>query len=621
MKNDCKTLNAKTDFLRCLEDHVILFDGAMGTMIYERGIYVNQCYDALNLQKPDLILGIHRDYADAGADVLTANTFGANRFMLKKHGFEENTADINRRGAELARQVAGNLLYVAGSMGPPPDRMEPFGKLSAEDIRTAYHEQAEALLSGGADLLILETFSDLTMITEIIHELKKFYPEVPLIAQMTVDADGRTLLGSPPEIFSAGIVNAGADVVGVNCSLGPNRMLQVAEKLIQISPIPVSAMPNAGLPQRVDGRNIYFSSPEYFSEYTRRFVQAGVRVVGGCCGTTPDFIRSMRKALQSIQPRKRIQITPVTSDYNPDLDLIPMAKKSRFAEKISRGEFVTTVEIVPPQGTDHLKAVEQSRILFEAGVDAINIPDGPRALSRMASSYLSLLIQQETGGEAIQHFTCRDRNLLGMIGDFLGAYAAGIKNILIITGDPPKMGTFPDASAVFDLDSIGLTRVAYTLNQGRDLGGNILKKATGFYIGVGTNPGAVNLEEEIRRLEEKKNAGAEYIMTQPVFDAEEFLQFLNKIKYLNLPVIAGIWPLVSIRNAEFIKNEVPGAHVPDIVMDRLYKTESKEEARETGLSIARETLKELRPYIAGAQISMPFGNVKYPLDVLKEVLS
>ncbi len=620
MNNVCEKMNKKTDFLSCLEDHVILFDGAMGTMIYERGVYINQCYDALNLHKPDLILGIHRDYADAGADVLTTNTFGANRFMLKKYGYEDKTVEINRRGAELARQVAGDLLFVAGSLGPPPDRMEPFGKLSVEEIREAYHEQAEALLAGGADVLILETFSDLAMIREIIIEIKRKFPSITLIAQMTVDAEGRTLLGSPPEIFTAEIVKAGANIVGVNCSLGPNRMLDVAERLIRISPVPVSAMPNAGLPQRVDGRNIYFSSPEYFSEYTRRFVQTGVRVVGGCCGTTPDFIRSMQKALQSVQPRKRIEISYTVPDYNPDIDLIPVAKKSRFAEKISRGEFVTTVEIVPPQGADPVKAIEQSRILYEAGVDAVNIPDGPRAQSRMASSYLSLLIQQEAEGEVIQHFTCRDRNLLGMIGDFLGAYAAGIKNILIITGDPPKMGTFPDASAVFDLDSVGLTRVAHTLNQGRDLGGNILKKATGFFIGVGANPGAANIEEEIRHLEDKKNAGAEFIMTQPVFDAEEFIRFVDKVKFLNLPVIAGIWPLVSIRNAEFIRNEVPGAHVPDSVMDRLYKSGSKEEAREIGLSIARETLKDVSSYISGAQISMPFGNVKYPLEVLKEVL-
>jgi homocysteine S-methyltransferase len=398
-------------------------------------------------------------------------------------------------------------------------------------------------------------------------------------------------------------------------------MLEVAERIFRISPIPVSAMPNAGLPQRVDGRNIYFSSPEYFSEYTRRFVQVGVRIVGGCCGTTPDFIRSMRNALRSIQPRKRIEITSLPPQHDKDVNLIPTSKKSHLAEKISRGEFVTTVEIVPPQGPDSKKAVEQSRILFEAGVDAINIPDGPRALSRMASSYLSLIIQQETGGEAIQHFTCRDRNLLGMVGDFLGAYAAGIRNILIITGDPPKMGTFPDASAVFDVDSIGLTRVASILNHGRDLGGNVLKKATGFFIGVGANPGAINLEQEIRRLEEKRDAGAEYIMTQPVFDPEIFLTFMDRIRHIKLPVIAGIWPLVSVRNAEFMNNEVPGAHVPDWVMERLKRTRSKEEARETGLTIARETLKILKPRIQGAQISMPFGNVKYPLEVLKEVLS
>ncbi|MDD3806832.1 MAG: bifunctional homocysteine S-methyltransferase/methylenetetrahydrofolate reductase [Candidatus Marinimicrobia bacterium] len=614
------TREVSQDFLSCVQDHVVLFDGAMGTMIYERGVYINQCYDALNLQRPELILGIHQDYAAAGAEVLTTNTFGANPFFLKKHGFEDRFEEINQRGAELARHVAGDSLFVAGSMGPLPDRMAPFGKLTREDIHTAYRKQAEALLKGGADLLILETFSDLIMLVEIIRILKEAFPTTPLIAQMTVDNEGRTTLGSPPEIFTPEIIKVGADVVGLNCSLGPSKMLDVIERMIRISTIPVSAMPNAGLPQRVDGRNIYFSSPEYFSEYTRRFVQAGVRIVGGCCGTTPEFIKSMKNALYSIQPRKRIEISFPPTPPAEEVKQISTEKKSHFAEKICRGDFVTTVEIVPPQGPDPKKAVEQSQILFEAGVDAINIPDGPRAQSRMASSYLSLIIQQETGGEVIQHYTCRDRNLLGMVGDFLGAYAVGIKNILIITGDPPKMGTFPDAAAVFDVDSVGLTRVASILNKGRDLGGNTLKKATGFFIGVGVNPGAINIEEEIHHLEDKKKAGAEFVITQPVYDPDKFFSFLERIKHLNLPVIAGIWPLVSVRNAEFINNEVPGASVPQKMIERLKRTQNKEEAREIGLSIAREILKILKPYVQGVQISMPFGNVKYPLEVLKEVL-
>ncbi len=437
---------------------------------------------------------------------------------------------------------------------------------------------------------------------------------------MTIGNDGNSLFGTPPELFASKMVQWGADVIGINCSVGPKPMLDALEMMKDVVEVPISIMPNAGTPVNVEGRNIYLASAEYFAEYTKRFIQAGATIVGGCCGTDPTFIKQMRKAVQSIQPKKVIHKNIRVKTTEKKVEAVPTCDKSDFSKKICNEEFVTSVEIVPPRGTDPQVPIEQAKLFKEAGVDAINIPDGPRALSRMGASYLSLLIQQKAGIEVILHYACRDRNLLGMVGDLLGAYAAGINNVLLITGDPPKMGTYPDATAVFDVDSIGLTNVVNYLNSGYDLGGNPIDKPTGFFIGVGVNPGAIDLDYEIRRFEWKVKAGAEYAITQPVFDNELFFQFMKRIEHVKIPIIAGIWPLVSVRNAEFMNNEVPGASVPDQVMKRMYATKSKEEARETGLEIARETIRELRSEIAGVQVSMPFGKSKYPLDVLKEVL-
>jgi homocysteine S-methyltransferase len=437
---------------------------------------------------------------------------------------------------------------------------------------------------------------------------------------MTIGNDGFSLFGTPPELFAHKLMQWGADVAGINCSVGPKPMLDALEKMTGVVNIPISIMPNAGTPVDVEGRNIYLSTADYFAEYTRRFIHAGARIVGGCCGTDPSFIKEMRKAIQSIQPRNIITKIVEIKTEEKLIQSVPRCEKSNFARKICNGEFVTSVEIVPPRGADPSIPIEQAILFKEAGIDALNIPDGPRALSRMGAPYLSLMIQQQAEIEVILHYACRDRNLLGMVGDLLGASAAGIKNILLITGDPPKMGTYPDATAVFDVDSIGLTNVVTHLNSGFDLGGNPIDKPTAFFTGVGVNPGAIDLDYEIRRFEWKVKAGAEFAITQPVFDNELFYKFLKRIAHLKIPVIAGVWPLVSIGNAEFMNNEVPGASVPDHIMKRMYATKTKEEARETGIEIARETIRELKRDIAGVQVSMPFGKSKYPLDVLKEVL-
>jgi methionine synthase / methylenetetrahydrofolate reductase(NADPH) len=606
-------------FLEYLKKNIVLFDGAMGTELYNRGIFINSCYDELNLTRSKLIQEIHKAYVTAGADVIETNTFGANRLKLQKHGLEDKIYDINFRGATIAREAAGEDLYVAGAIGPLNLRLEPWGPLSEAEAQEIFLEQAKGLIDGGVDMFILETFSDLHLIQQALQALKTKY-EIPVIAQMTIGNDGNSLFGTPPEMFAAKLAHWGADVVGINCSVGPKPMLDALEKMNEIATVPISIMPNAGTPVNVDGRNIYLATAEYFGEYARRFIQAGAGIVGGCCGTDPSFIKEMRKAIQSIQPRKLIQKPLEIKTSKIKIPVIPTSEKSNFAKKICNRQFVTSVEIVPPRGTDPSIPIEQAKLFKSYGVDAINIPDGPRALSRMGAPFLSLMIQQQAGIEVILHYACRDRNLLGMVGDLLGVYAAGIKNILLITGDPPKMGTYPDATAVFDVDAIGLTNVVSSLNSGFDLGGNPIEKSTGFFTGVGVNPGAIDLDYEIRRFEWKVKAGAEYAITQPVFDNDLFFKFISKINHVKIPVIAGVWPLVSVRNAEFMNNEVPGATVPNHIMKRMYATKSKEEAQEVGIEIARETIRQIRNEISGVQVSMPFGKSKYPLDVLKEVL-
>ena len=606
-------------FLEFLKNNIVLFDGAMGTEIYSKGIFINTCYDELNLTNPKLIKEIHQSYIEAGSDVIETNTFGGNRLVLQKFGLEDKAYEINFQGAKIAREVAGDDIYVAGSMGALNERLEPWGLLSEKEVKEIYAEQAKALIDGGVDFLILETFSDLHLIQQAILGIKEKF-EIPIIASMTVGDDGNTSFGTPSDLFAKKIELLGACAVGLNCSVGPKVMLDEVEKMIHAVNIPICVIPNAGAPQHIDGRNIYLASPEYFAQYAKHFTQAGVRIIGGCCGTNPDFIKAMRTAIKAEQPKKQAKKLIEIVSEEKNCSAIPTCEKSDFARKICEKKFVTTVEIVPPKGSDPSKAIEQAKVLKAAGIDAINIPDGPRALSRMGASYLSLLIQQNSKIDVIQHYTCRDRNLLGMVGDLLGAYGAGIKNVLLVTGDPPKMGSLPDATAVFDVDSIGLTNLAYSLNCGKDLGGNQLANSTGFLIGVGVNPGAIDLDYEIERFEKKVKAGAEFAITQPVFDSEIFFKFLKKVENIKIPIIAGIWPLVSIRNAEFMNNEVPGASVPDEIMKRMHATKTKEEARMLGLQIARETVAELKPHISGAQISMPFGNVKYPIEVLKDVL-
>ena len=526
--------------------------------------------------------------------------------------------DINLAGARLAREAAKSFdVWVAGSVGPLGVRIEPLGKTSFEEARASFREQIAALVEGGVDLLMLETFGYVEELHQAILAARDVDPKIPLVAQVTIDEDGNCLDGSTPESFAPRIEGWGVDVLGCNCSVGPVAMLDVIERVSALTSLPLAAQPNAGMPRSVEGRNIYLCSPEYMASYARKFVAAGVRLVGGCCGTTPDHIRVMKSALRVGEARAKAAPAQAKSEAALAVaPAVPLQKRSKAGAKIVAGEFLTMVEIVPPKGTDIRKEIEGARFLKSVGVDAINIPDSPRASARMSNQALSLLVQQEVGIEAILHYTCRDRNVLCIQSDLLGASALGIHNLICITGDPPKMGNYPDATAVFDVDAIGLVNIVHNLNRGLDIGGNPLGVGTSFVIGVGANPGVPNIDEEIKRFEYKVQAGAECAVTQPVFDLRLLETFLRRIEHCKIPVIAGIWPLVSVRNAEFMKNELR-VSVPDSILDRMAKAKTPEAAREEGIAIAREMLIAVRGMVQGAQISAPSGRYTAAADVLE----
>jgi methionine synthase / methylenetetrahydrofolate reductase(NADPH) len=613
----CILNNMPGDFLARLKASPVLCDGAMGTLLYSKGIFINRCYDELNLSQPDLIRGIHHEYLQAGAEVIETNTFGGNAVRLERHGLRDKVHDINFHGARLAKEAAKSFDgWVAGAVGPLGIRIEPLGKMSFQEARDIFREQIAALIEGGVDILILETFGYIDELHQAIHAARELDPRIPVVAQVTLDEESNCLDGSTPEIFAPRIEEWGADVIGCNCSVGPVTMLDSVERIRAATSLPLSAQPNAGIPRSVEGRNIYLCSPEYMASYARKFVTAGVRLVGGCCGSTPEHIRVMKSALRVTQARAKTGAATAKAQTTPVVASQPIEQRSQLGAKIARGEFLTMVEIVPPKGTNIHKELEGAKFLKSVGVDAINIPDSPRASARMSNQALSLLLQQQAGIEAILHYTCRDRNVLCIQSDLLGAAAIGIRNLICITGDPPKMGGYPDATAVFDVDAIGLVNIVHNLNRGLDIGGNPMGAGTGFVIGVGANPGVPNIDEEIRRFEYKVEAGAEYAVTQPVFDLSLLEKFLRRIEHFNIPVVAGIWPLVSARNAEFMKNELR-VSVPESIMERMTRATSPEAAKEEGIAIAREMLISVRHMVQGAQISAPQGKYAAAVDVLE----
>lgn len=604
-------------FLDRLKRGPVLCDGAMGTLLYANGVFINRCYDELNLSQPEMIAPIHQNYVKAGAEIIETNTFGANSFRLARHGFENLVKDINIAGVTLAKKAAaGTTALVAGSVGPLGIRIEPLGKIGRDEARAAFAAQIEALAEGGVDLLIMETFGFVDELNQAVLAAKAVAPHLPVVAQVTIDEEGNCLDGSEPEHFTRRMEDFGADVIGLNCSVGPVAMLDAVEQMRRFTTLPLSAQPNAGMPRSVEGRNIYLCSPEYMASYARKFVAAGVSLVGGCCGTTPDHIRVMKSALRASEAR--VSSFPVQKAA-ADLQVTakPLAERSLLGRKIAQGEFVSMIEVVPPKGTSVKKEIEAAKYLKSVGVDVINIPDSPRASARMSNQALCTLIQQQVGIETVLHYTCRDRNVLSIQSDLLGACAIGIHDLICITGDPPKLGNYPDATAVFDVDAIGLVNIVRNLNSGVDIGGNPIGTATCFVIGVGANPGSPNLEEEIRRFEYKVEAGAHYAVTQPVFDIELLETFMRRIEQFKIPVFAGIWPLTGVRNAEFMKNELR-VSVPDQIIERMTKASANPEAaRAEGVAIAREMLARVAPIVQGAQVSAPMGKFAAAVDVLE----
>jgi homocysteine S-methyltransferase len=587
----------------------------MGTMLYSKGIFINRCYDELNLSQPELVASVHQEYVKAGAEILETNTFGANSFRLARHGCQSRVVEINRVGVELARSAAGNDVMVAGSVGPLGVRIEPLGKIGLDEARAAFSQQIAALAEAGIDLLILETFGYVEELHQAILAARDAAPGIPVVAQVTIDDEGNALDGSTPESYAKRIEGYGPEVLGCNCSVGPVAMLDAIERMRQVTSLPLSAQPNAGMPRNVEGRNIYLCSPEYMAEYTRRLIAAGTRLVGGCCGTTPEHIRAMKAALRVGEARSSsFQVASAAAETQKQS--VPLAQRSKLGAKLAEGSFATFIEIVPPRGIAIERELEGARFLKSVGIDAINIPDSPRASARMSNQALCLLMQQQVGIETVLHYTCRDRNVLSIQSDLLGASALGIANLICITGDPPKLGNYPDATAVFDVDAIGLVNVVHNLNRGVDIGGNSIGSPTGFVIGVGANPGVPNIDEEIRRFEYKVEAGADYAVTQPVFDVDLLEQFLRRVEHLHIPVFAGIWPLTSVRNAEFMKNELR-VSVPESIISRMAAATTSEAARAEGVEIAREMLAQVRPMVQGVQLAAPFGNYRAAIDVLE----
>ena len=605
-------------FLEAIRERVLVCDGAMGTMLYAKGVFINRCFDALNVTDPDRVADVHQDYVRAGSDVIETNTFGANRVKLRGFGLADQLRAINFEGARIAKRAAGDRAYVAGAIGPLGVRIEPWGKIGRDEAQAYFREQAEALVDGGVDLFILETFRDLNEISAAIAGVRSV-SQLPIVAQMTTEEDGNSLDGTPPEQFAPALAQAGPDVIGVNCSVGPAPMLETIERISSLTGTPLAAQPNAGRPRDVEGRNLYLTSPEYMASYARRFVASGVRLVGGCCGTTPEHIRQIKaavlRAAATNTPRPPAS-TAAVSVVEPKADTVPLAERSELARALAERRFAAIVELRPPKGHVGDDLIEQARRLKARGVSAVNISEGTRG-ARMSAIALAVLIQQRASMETVLQYSCRDRNLLGMQSDLLGAHAMGVRNLILVTGDARPVGDYPDATAVFDVDSIGLTNVVRRLNEGLDIGGQTIGAPTGFHIGVHLNPGAENLDNEIRRFDYKVAAGAEFAVTGPIFDLPTFERLHKRIEGSGVPIVVGLWPFESAMNAEYMANEVPGVVVAEPVLERMRAAERSGHAAAEGAAIARELLSALKGTVQGVHIAVPAGGLGAALEVLE----
>ncbi|MDX2177350.1 MAG: bifunctional homocysteine S-methyltransferase/methylenetetrahydrofolate reductase [Candidatus Sumerlaeia bacterium] len=602
--------------LAALRSRVVLADGAMGTMIYAKGVYINQCFDALNTARPHVVKTIHLDYLRAGAELLGTNTFGAHRRKLARHGLADKVHDLNLSGARLAREAAGGDAWVAGTMGPPGADAE--GTLGRGEVAALYREQVEALLEGGVDALIFESFSHAPTLAWAVEEGRRLAPELPIIAMAHLGADARTSFGDGAAELAAAFDAMPADVVGFNDGPGVQVLARAIEELRPRTAKLLALCPGTGMPVRHEDMTMPLATPEYFMELLRQAIHKGARLVGGSCGSTPEHIKAIRSSIKMLQPAgATVSANAPAQATRP----APAETDSRFAAKMRAGKFVVSIEVDPPIGTDAESALRACEQCAAAGIDAINIADGPRASARMGPIDMATLLRARAPGiEPIVHFCCRDRNILGMQADLIGANALGIQNVLMITGDPPKLGDYPFATAVYDVDAIGALRIGSNLNRGLDLAGNPLKgAATRLFLGCGANPGAIDLDNEIARLERKIAAGAEYILTQPVYESALFERFHRRTEAFRVPVLIGILPLASYRNAEFLTKEVPGMQVPEPILERMRRCEDKDAAREEGIAIAREALADAAYMVAGTYIMPPFNRIDSALAVLEAV--
>ena len=606
---------APESFQARLDRGPLLADGAMGTMLYARGVPFDQCFDALNVDRPDLVTAIHGEYIAAGAELIETNTFGANRFKLSLHGLEDRVRATNVAGAaaaRAAREASGRWVWIAGSIGPIGRPLAPLGTVKAGEARQAFAAQAKALAEGGVDLLIFETFSDLHELTEGVAAAKQV-TGLPIIAQMTFTHEGKTLLGHTPAEIVARLEELGVAVIGANCSVGSQGVLEVMEQMVLVSRTPLSAMPNAGFPAYVNGRIMYFSAPQYMADYARQMVELGVTVVGGCCGTTPEHIQAMREVLRTVEspppPRLRPRVTvpapPPVARPSP-----PTALAARLGRR-----FVLTVEVLPPRGTQEGPELEACQLLRQAGADTINVPDNPMARLRMSPWAMCLRIQTDVRMETVLHFTTRDRNLVRMQSDLLALHALGIRNILVLRGDPPQLGDYPSATAVSDVKPSGLIRLIKQFNEGRDLAGNDLGQATTFLVGAALNMGARDLDRELRVLEQKLRAGVDFLCTMPIFEPATLDRVLDRIGKLPVPLLVGILPLHGLRHAEFLHNEVPGMVIPSALRDAFRA--APRNGREVGLRFAGELVAAIRPRVQGLYLIPSFGRYDRVLHLVQ----
>jgi len=607
-------MSARPTFRDALGEGVLVFDGAMGTEIYRHHVFTNRSFDELCLSDPKLISQIHADYRDAGADVLTTNTFGANREALARFGLAEKLCEIHRAGAQIARRVADESdrpVFVAGSIGPLPPQVQ--APAATEELIL---EQAESLVQGGIDLLLFETLPT-RQVLELCAASMRHLPGVPFVLSFAVFDDCETATGESLDRMLAPLPDDLPQPLawGMNCGTGPDGLLRAVERAVRITRLPLVIQPNAGVPREIDNRRIYLCSPEYLTSYAKRYVSLGVAAVGGCCGTTPEHIREIAEAIKPLaRPRRKLLVEPAaTADEKP---AVPLAERSQLGRRLAERTWITTVELLPPRGYDLTDVIAKSRTLHEHGVLAINVPDGPRASSRISPLVTAHRIQQEAGIETVLHFCSRDRNLIGIQADLLACAACEIHNLLFITGDPPKLGNYPHATGVFDTDSIGMVALQKRLNGGVDLGGQAISPPTRALIGVGLDPTALDQQRELARFRRKVEAGAEFAMTQPVFDPDALLRMLDHAQLLGIPIIAGIWPLASLRNATFLKNEVPGVVIPEAVMERMASVTSREDQLKMGVEIAREAIDCVRDRVRGVQVSAPLGRIDTALAVL-----